>query len=775
MASAITTVEKLNALNYDSWKVLMKSALIYNGLWKYVQVVKPEGNPADWSDEKEQKALAFIILSVEKELLVHIRNAESANDAWKILDKIFNGATPSRKVSLYKKLIQLKCDENDEIAEHITKFVSIVDQLLSLGIKFDDEITAIVLLGSLPTSFENFVIAIETRDELPKLELLKSKIIEESDRQKQTGKSTAEAVLQIKTHNNRVAKQLICYNCNKPGHISRNCPEKQKPKSKFGAKNSSAFSAALSIKVDNNDWVLDSAATEHLSCKRECFVNLTKNVVNINLADGSSIKSAGIGTCKIKCRGNDIELLNALYVPELTNNFISVAKATENGCFVEFNSHGAKITRNGKLLLTATKRDGLFIANSTKNYLYSIKGQQSEADSKLLHRRLGHLNFQSMKQLKGLIYGMENAQMDNFECITCAKGKISEMPYPKKATNRAKSVLEIVHTDICGPISCESMGKAKYFVTFIDDFSRYVKVYFMKSRSEVFDIFCEYKALVENQTGQKIKVLRSDNAKEYKSGAFEKFLRQNGIRHQTSTEYCPQQNGVSERMNRTLQEMARCMILESNLPKSVWAEAISTAAYIRNRCPTVAVPNCTPFEAFTERKPTMNHFKIFGCRAVSLIKGKNLSKFQPRGKELIFVGYCEEQKAYRLLDIRSKTVTTSRNVKFFEEKEKSDHIDIFPSSESANSDKSDHSKMNVEYDYLENENRKEEIEDVVDDMFSDESAENEISEEIKITEQIEIDQNDLRRGPPRKAKDKVIIEEPNSFEEAQSSKYFKLW
>ena len=147
MASAITTVEKLNALNYDSWKVLMKSALIYNGLWKYVQVVKPEGNPADWSDEKEQKALAFIILSVEKELLVHIRNAESANDAWKILDKIFNGATPSRKVSLYKKLIQLKCDENDETAEHITKFVSIVDQLLSLGIKFDDEITAIVLLG----------------------------------------------------------------------------------------------------------------------------------------------------------------------------------------------------------------------------------------------------------------------------------------------------------------------------------------------------------------------------------------------------------------------------------------------------------------------------------------------------------------------------------------------------------------------------------------------------------------------------------------------------
>ena len=104
---------------------------------------------------------------------------------------------------------------------------------------------------------------------------------------------------------------MICYNCNKPGHISRNCPEKPKSKSKFGAKNSFAHSAALSIKVDNNDWVLDSAATEHLSCKRECFVNLTKNVVNINLADGSSIKSAGIGTCKIKCRGNDIELLNA--------------------------------------------------------------------------------------------------------------------------------------------------------------------------------------------------------------------------------------------------------------------------------------------------------------------------------------------------------------------------------------------------------------------------------------------------------------------------------
>ncbi len=133
------------------------------------------------------------------------------------------------------------------------------------------------------------------------------------------------------------------------------------------------------------------------------------------------------------------------------------------------------------------------------------------------------------------------------------------------------------------------MGSAVYFVTFIDDKSRYVWLYVLKSKSEVFSKFREWRAMVEIETGQKLKALRSDNGGEYTSTAFNNYLRTEGIRHELTIPRNPQQNGVAERFNRTLMESTRSMLVESGLSKTLWAEALSTAAYLRNRSPTKAV------------------------------------------------------------------------------------------------------------------------------------------------------------------------------------------
>lgn len=144
-------------------------------------------------------------------------------------------------------------------------------------------------------------------------------------------------------------------------------------------------------------------------------------------------------------------------------------------------------------------------------------------------------------------------------------------------------MLEIVASDICGPARVESLGGSRYFALFIDVYSRRVFVYFLKHKNKVFKCFKIFKAVVENQTNRKIKIFRSDNGTEYVNGEFSKFLSENGITHQLTVPNTPQQNGICERANRTIVEMARCLLINSGLPDFLWAEAVNTAVYLRNR------------------------------------------------------------------------------------------------------------------------------------------------------------------------------------------------
>ena len=142
---------------------------------------------------------------------------------------------------------------------------------------------------------------------------------------------------------------------------------------------------------------------------------------------------------------------------------------------------------------------------------------------------------------------------------------------------REKHILELVHSDVFGPVKVPSLGKSVYYVSFIDDFSRNTWIYFFKQKSKVFDRFKKFKALVENQTEKKIKVLRIDNGGEFCSKEFEEFCKKCGIARQKTTPYTPQQNGVAERMNRTLMEKARSMLSGAGLEQKFWAEAVATA------------------------------------------------------------------------------------------------------------------------------------------------------------------------------------------------------
>ena len=188
----------------------------------------------------------------------------------------------------------------------------------------------------------------------------------------------------------------------------------------------------------------------------------------------------------------------------------------------------------------------------------------------------------------------------------------------------------------------------------------------LKSKSEVFSKFREWKAMVERSTGRKLKVLQSDNGGEYTSGEFAQFLKSEGIRHELTVPKSPQQNGVAERLNRTLVEMTRSMLAGSGLPQKLWAETLSTAVYLRNRSPTKAVKKMTPFEAFQGKKPDVGHLRVFGCVCYAHIAKDERKKLAVVARRCVLVGYGSEVKGYRLYDPDRKIVFFSRDVRFNE-------------------------------------------------------------------------------------------------------------
>ena len=165
-----------------------------------------------------------------------------------------------------------------------------------------------------------------------------------------------------------------------------------------------------------------------------------------------------------------------------------------------------------------------------------------------------------------------------------------------KSSYRARRVPELVHTDICGPIAPNSFSGKRYFITFIDDYSRKCWVYFLKEKSEAFETFRRFKAEIEKSTGEKIRGLRSDRGGEYLSRSFIKYCEEQGIRRYLTAPYTPQQNGVAERKNRTIMAMVRSMLKTKNMPKEFWAVAVQCAVYIQNRCPHIALEMKTPQE-----------------------------------------------------------------------------------------------------------------------------------------------------------------------------------
>ena len=329
--------------------------------------------------------------------------------------------------------------------------------------------------------------------------------------------------------------------------------------------------ACVSSVTSTDEWLCDSACSFHMCFRKEWFFNFTElDGGVVYLADNQPCKIAGIGSINLKNNdGSTRVLTDVRYIPKLEKNLISLGTLESKGFTIILQNGILKVVSGALMVMKGIRRNNLYLYQGST--VAGTAAAVSEVDkvaemSRLWHMRLGHAGEKSLQtfSMQGLLKGAKTCKLDF--CEQCVLGKQKRVKFGT-AIHNTKGILDYIHTDVWGPTKTASLGGKHYFVTFVDDFSRRVWVYTMKSNDEVFETFLVWKKMVENQTGRKIKVLRSDNGTEYRNDQFSIFCKKEGISRHFTVRDTPHQNGVAERMNRTLLEKVRCMLSNAGLGK----------------------------------------------------------------------------------------------------------------------------------------------------------------------------------------------------------------
>jgi transposase InsO family protein len=429
----------------------------------------------------------------------------------------------------------------------------------------------------------------------------------------------------------------------------------------------SALSGSVSPGEDT--WLIDSGASKHMTDQRDILSCLSEKKFSqkVTLGDDYQYPIKGVGESNYKLNsGTPMKMKDVLYVSGLTKNLHSISALEKKGFRVAFIDGEVLMWTKGKTMKEA------IVIGKKEGGLYKLKGHSEvamahsiENPCELWHRRLSHINYKALPYISKAVTGLPELKVDHEGvCNGCAQGKNIKNPFPKR-DSKAEGVLELIYSDVCGPMPSTSISGYVYYVSFIDDYSRKTWVYFLKSKDEVFNKFKEFKALIENLFERKIKILRSDNGGEYTSKEFVNFCKDVGIKRELTTPYNPQQNGVAERKNGTIMEAVKTMIHDQDLPMCLWATKI--AVYVQNRLSHSALGFKTPEEMFSRKKPEVSHLKIFGYPVFVHIPKEKRNKLDPSRKKGIFVGYCEVSKAFRVYIPGYHHLEIDRDVTFDED------------------------------------------------------------------------------------------------------------
>ena len=374
------------------------------------------------------------------------------------------------------------------------------------------------------------------------------------------------------------------------------------------------------------NWLLDSGCTDHVINNDKYFYDsmTLEEPIKVKIGDGNVLKATKIGDviCYFLVYGKRVKvrLPNVFYVKEMNRNLISFAKVTDKNKIISRGNTSKIYDKDNELIAVAWKEDRLYKMTSmiehkrvSVNVANNVNNQKDSLTLKeKWHRILGHVNFSTLNTLcrKQLLEGIpEKLESEFMKCKICIENKMHNLPFDNNRS-RAKEILEIVHSDLNGPHTTTGFNGDKYFLTFIDDYSKLAKVYPIKSKDQVYNCFVQYINEVENITGKTIKRLRCDNGKEYLNSNIYRLAREKGIFINVCPPYVHELNGTAERYNRSVMDMSRCLFAEAKVDRKFWPEVVCAAAYLRNRVLTNTIEKKTPYEIFFGKKPNTKYLRF---------------------------------------------------------------------------------------------------------------------------------------------------------------------
>ena len=663
MASAIISIikqqEKLTGDNYVKWKSDMNAILVCEDL-KFVLMEECPPEPApntgraarnaynNWI-KADEKAHSYLIASMSEVLAAQHEPMATASMIMQSLQNMFGQPSDRQQHEAIACVLTARMKEGTSVRDHVLRMMAHLNMAETHGARINVQSQVTMIMETLPKSFLQFksncsmnkltFTLTELLNELtnyenvmngPRKTNAEANVAESSKSAKKKKKGNWKAKAKpMKKKNKKSSKGTNakgkCFHCEQQGHWKRNCPKylaELKEKKNIG-KYDLLFIESLLVEDDKSIWIVDSGATNHVCCSLQLldsWRDLAEGSFTMRVGTGDAVSAKAVGDSKLNFNNSYLCLNGVLYIPGFRRNLISVTKLMEHGFSVSFNNKSVIISRNGLNICTGNSENNLYVLRPLMHdsllntEMFKIERSKtkrqkiSHDDTYLWHLRLGHINLDRIDRLikNGVLNQLKLGTLP--VCESCLEGKMTKRPFTGKGI-RAKETLELIHSDVCGPMNVKARGSFEYFVTFIDDYSRYGYVYLMHHKSDTFEKFKEYRAEVENQLGKSIKILRSDRGGEYLDRDFEEFLVEHGIVSQLTAPGTPQQNGVAERRNRTLLDMMRSMFSYSSLPSSFWGYALQTAMYILNVVPSKSVPK-TPLELWNGRKASLRHFRI---------------------------------------------------------------------------------------------------------------------------------------------------------------------